>query len=335
MSTTVVYIGNFRPEHSTENHVKQALERIGCTVHPLQEDALASFGTGGAYREGWRDVADIARGVGADFVLWTHTHDYASGDRLEGECFGMIDDLRAAGIPSVSYHLDRWWGLEREHQARTEPFFRTDLVVTADGCPQALWYDAGINHVWMPPGVSAVECARGSARRGDMKDVGFVGSWQHYGHAEVWPWRFQVVNGTRLRYGARMRIWPRGGQAVRGAELRDVYASLRVVLGDSCLAGGWSHYWSDRVPETLGRGGFLVHPDVDGLDDWFSCELPWRFPVGDLGAVWHTIDRALGLSDAERLRLTDEAMQHVREAHTYDVRMRDLIALVENGAARG
>lgn len=327
--STVVYIGNFRPEHSTENHVARALRNLGAKVITLQEDALVRpVPHGETY---WREVASIAQADAADFVLWTHTHDYACGD-VERESFGMIEDCREVGIPTVSFHLDRWWGLERASQIDTEPFFRTDLVVTADG--GAPWQELDVNHVWMPPGISLGECGRGTWRRADAKDVGFVGSWQHYGHAEVWPWRFQVVNGTRLRYGARMRIWPRGGESVRGERLRDVYASVKVLLGDSCLAGGATHYWSDRVPETLGRGGFLVHPDVEGLRDWFSCELPWTFPVGDLAAVWHCIDQALGLSDDDRRRLTDEAMNHVREAHTYEVRMRDLIALVNEGAAR-
>jgi hypothetical protein len=42
-------------------------------------------------------------------------------------------------------------------------------------------------------------------------------------------------------------------------------ASAKVVVGDSCF-GGRPNYVSDRYYETRGRGGFLLHPWVEGVD---------------------------------------------------------------------
>lgn len=329
---TVLYIGNFGPEHSTENHVAQACRELGLDVVCVQENGVALPHRPDVATVPWEAVAHATLSLDAPIVLWTHTHDYAAGAD-EDRCWAMIDACHDIGVRTVSFHLDRWWGLEREHQV-TEPFFHTDLVCTADGGHDAEWRANGTNHVWMPPAVAASEAQLGTARSRHAKDVGFVGSWQQYGHAEVWPWRFEVVNAARLRYGSRFRCWPRGGEAVRGRELADVYASVKVLLGDSCLAPArdgspMTRYWSDRIPETLGRGGFLLHPEVVGLRDWFECELPWTFPIGDTSLVHATIDRALGLSDAERRLLQRQAHEHVLDRHTYAHRMLDVIALAE------
>lgn len=313
----VVYIGNFRPQFSTENEVAHALRVLGHDVIEVQEDECP-----------WLDLGLMAKLNDAAFILWTHTHDYASGD-TEALCFEMIADAQQNGIPTVSYHLDKWWGLERQWQAISEPFFRTDLVVTADGGHADEWAAHDINHVWLPPAVSERWCHRGEAQSRYRKDVVFVGNWQAYGHADVWPWRHELVTWLQRNYGSRFRSYPRNGVTIRGDELCDVYASAKVVVGDSCLANGATRYWSDRVPETLGRGGFLIHPYVDGLDEWYGGELPWTFNVGDFASLRSVIDEALLLPEGVRLNYTEMAMQHAREHHTYTVRMRQVIEMVE------
>lgn len=319
----IAYIGNFRVPFSTESHVAQALEELGHHVVRHDEEHVD-----------WRWVPHHAAASGTGMVLWTHTHGYAP-EAKHDDCQAMLDGLAAHGIPSVAFHLDRWWGLEREHQVH-EPFFRCDLVVTADGGHDAGWARLGVNHVWMPPAVVASEVGRGTFQSRYAKDVGFVGSWQHYGHHAVWPWRFEVVSAVARRYGSRFRAWPRAGEPLRGQALNDVYASVKVLLGDSCLAGGATRYISDRVPETLGRGGFLLHPRVEGVTDgthYTEGEHIACYDVGDIDEVCQQIDRYVR-DDDERERITTQAIEHVRERHTYTVRMRDVIALVE-GLRRG
>jgi hypothetical protein len=320
----VHYIGNFAVDYSTESHVALSLEALGHDVVKHQEQDVD-----------WRWVPAHADG---DFVLWTHTHGFADESKHEQQDV-MLDGLRARGIPTVAYHLDRWAGLEREHQL-AEPYFQCDLVCTADGGHQELFEQLGINHVWMPPAVVHTETVRGHAQSRYVKDVGFVGTWMKYGHRDVWPWRFDLVAHLSKRYRSRFRSWPRGNRPIRGSELNDLYASVRVIVGDSCLAGSVERYWSDRVPETLGRGGFLLHPDVVGLDEQFPMQrevntsrimsaLPWRFDVGDLDAVDNMIEAALSLSDDDRNALIDEAVSFVAAHHTYKARMERVVELVK------
>ena len=252
----VVQIGNHGPPHSTETHLRRALEQIGHTVYPVQESAT-----------GYRRATQLATGRRADLVLWTWTYGLGPSTAY-GEQRLMIDRLRKAGIPIVSYHLDRWHGLEREPMIETAPFFRTDLVCTADG--GAPWESAGVVHEWFPPAVLGSECLPGTPRDEYRSPLAFVGSWRPGYHVE-WQHRPDLIRFLRDRYGDRCSFWPRPGEhAVRGSDLRDLYASVDLVVGDSCLvpySDGTpvSRYCSDRIPETLGRGGALLHPYVPGV----------------------------------------------------------------------
>jgi hypothetical protein len=324
MSTTdeprerlIAYIGNFGVDYSTESHVALSLEAIpGVRVLRIPEKELD-----------WKWVPAHAQGMGVDFVLWTHTHGFAP-EELHEDCQYYVNTMAEMGIPTVGYHLDRWWGLEREHQVY-EPFFTQSIVCTADGGHQVDWEGIGVNHIWMPPAVVHTEVGRGTPRSQYQKELGFLGSWMQYGHLAAWPWRYDMVVMTNKRFGAKFRAWPRSGQPIRGREINDLYASVRVMIGDSCLAGNATHYWSDRVPETLGRGGLLVHPWVDGIEEQFPIEQPIYYTAGDRATFMAAVEQALALTDEERDFRIDQAIELVRERHTYLVRMRRLLELVD------
>src|SRR5580765_1189660 len=242
---TVAYVGNFKPDHSTENHVREALVSLGLDVVPFQEDDTAAWDSLGG--------AEKIRDLDPEFALWTHTYGLAPEHG-----FNFTKHLREFGVPTVGYHLDRWVGLEREGALDTEPFFRCDLVVTADGGHPEVWQRRGIAHVWMPPGVSERETElAGTVRQEYEYDVVFVGHWQNY-HADDWPYRRILVEKLLERFPGRFRPFC---CHYRGQELVDLYTSAKVVVGASCLAGNATHYWSYPIPETLGRGGFLIHPE--------------------------------------------------------------------------
>jgi hypothetical protein len=299
------YIGNFGAPHSTENHVARALECNDVEVVRIQEGQAE-----------WLDIPNVT----CDFLLWTTTYDYANRHTYEAQ----RTMLQRRDVPIVGYHLDRWWGLDREHRIQTSPFFQVDLLCTADGGHQKEWAEAGIDHHWFPPAVSTAECAPGEFREDLASDIAFVGSWESY-HVE-WTHRMQLVKWLRRNYGDRCRFWPPKGQpSVRGGQLRDIYASTKVNVGDSCLAGNVSHYWSDRIPETLGRGGVLVHPYVEGMEPLFNCErdlVCWD--LGDFDELRDRIDTLLD-DEAERLFRSEEGRRRVLTQHTYEVRMSQLL----------
>ena len=315
------FLGNFDPPHSTENHMKQAWERQGHSVIPLQENT----------REAW----DWLMGsVDVDLVLWTRTGwDWpeATGWSWEEACGRQTDALEHLAelhIPSVGFHLDRWWGLNRAGQVYDEPFFQCDLVCTADGGHDAEWESAGVNHAWLPPGVSLAECEREPQPNREFRrtPVVWVGSWQHY-HEEWVGYRHQLINQIRRRYRRQVGLWPRRGQSLRGQPLTDLYNEAKVVVGDSCLAGDATRYWSDRISETLGRGGFLIHPEVGGLELHYTAgEHLVTYPLGDWNTLLSKIDYYLAHED-ERNEIRMAGKDHVMRHHTYEKRVDEIIDL--------
>lgn len=273
----------------------------------------------------WRDLATELQGEGFDFVLWTHTHGL-SPEAAHDEIWHF---LRRAPVPVVSYHLDRWWGLEREHQVR-EPFFATDIVITADGGHEAEWAKNGTNHLWMPPAVLGEEAQIGERRADFVSDIAFVGSWQGGYHKE-WAHREKLIRHLERRWARRCRFWPKRGQhAVRGRDLQDLYASVDVVVGDSCLAGGATSYVSDRVPETIGRGGFLLHPAVVGITDgthYTAGEHLDTYEAYDFAMLDELIVKYLD-NETERRMIATQGRSHVLQEHTYEVRARQIVEAV-------
>ena len=220
-----------------------------------------------------------------------------------------------------------------EHQLDEEPFWRTDLVFTADGGNGAVFAAKGINHVWLPPAVFHHEALiHGSMQRKWRCDLAFMGS-HPYPHPEWRPYRDEMIQSLRRRFGGRFRVWPRG-QAIRGQDLNDFYASVKVMVGDSCLVpnadGPCTRYWSDRVPETIGRGGFLIHPWVEGFEDegFVDGETIVTYPLGDFAALRERVDYYLRHDD-ERRDIVTAGRQLVLERHTYLRRMVEVGAAVD------
>ena len=213
---------------------------------------------------------------------------------------------------------------------RTVPYFRlVDFFCSADGGHEPEFASVNINHRWYPPGVSEFECGQGAVRNEFKAPLGFVGNWDGSYHQE-WRHRFDLVSHLK---GKGCRFWPEPGKhAVRGPDLKDLYASVDVVVGDACLVGARGHYWSDRVPETLGRGGVLVHPRVEGMEPHFTPgEHLEVWDIGDWAALDSLIDELL--NDPERRqKLSEAGMNHVRKHHTYTVRMQQVMKMLEEEA---
>lgn len=308
------YIGNFVPEHSTENHVAQAIERQGYTLKRIQEQSI----------EQWDDL--IASVKDYDIILWTRTASLAEKVGQQRQWW-LLKAAQDAGVPTVGYHLDRWWGLGRESSVWTEPFFRCSVSITADGGHQESFSRIGVNHVWLSPAVSLSETDLGRRRNNYDSPLAFVGSWQAGYHPE-WQHRPELVNWLTRKYRNQIRFWPQLGQpAVRGSELQDLYASAHVIIGDSCLAGGATHYWSDRIPETVGRGGFLIHPYVEGIEECYTPgEHMLTWPIGEWGTLKGLIDNALAQPEM-RKQVAEAGRAHVIENHTYDVRVGQILKI--------
>lgn len=308
----VTYIGNFRPAHSTENHLAATLTDLGATVVVVQQDEADAH---------WPRVTNEA--LSSDLVLYTRTHswgDLPRGDRLWEAC-------AEAGVRTASVHLDLFIGITREEDVvRRDPLFTTGTVFTPDGDHDEEWRGYGVNHEYLRAGVLRDE-ARPGVRSPHYEgfDVAFVGSSFRY-HQE-WQYRQRLLAFLEAEYGDRFLLVPRRGEpAVRGQALNDLYATVPVIVGDSlCLNRERATYWSDRPYETVGRGGFLVMPHVDALaEEFYYADALVTYPWDDFPALRRTVDRHVEMfRDAPEMRdaMTGASSAWVRDHASYTNRV--------------
>lgn len=326
----ILYIGNFTQKHCTEVHLAATLRDLGHEVIEHQE------GTEGT-------IPNDALNSKPDMVLWTRTwRGYVTNEFLEY--------CKSINLKTVSYHLDLYVGLKREDGLDDDPFWRTDFVFTPDGDPKsAKVFDIkGINHFYIPPGVYKPECTYGTPRDQFKYDVIFVGGGRTY-HPEDWPYRMKLLNWLEKTYGDRYKKYgfPEG-PTIRNEELNDLYASAKVVVGDS-LCKGFTHenYWSDRVFETTGRGGFIIHPYIKGLEDAFklggtttksgarfNTEQLWSmdtelivYDFDDFEGLRRRIDYFIANDDVREI-IRKKGHERTRRDHTYHQRMIEMLKTV-------
>lgn len=304
---SVLFCGNFRPSWSTETYVANSFFDIGKQVVRLQEDEVSSD-----------DCIELAGRYDPELFLYTRTWGLKDG---QNAAFRVWEAMRRKGIPTATLSLDLYWGLNREQMIHDDPMFRTDVVFTADGGRQDDFKAAGINHVWLPPAVYGRDCFRGVERPEYKCDVAFVGSYQNY-HAEH-PFRKQLVDTLKKVYGDRFKHWG-DRRNIRGWELNEIYASAKIIIGDSINR---PHYFSDRLPETVGRGGFILFPRVEGLDE---CYEEGKHFIGyepcNMVYLIDKIDEWICKThDADREQIKNDGMKWVEQRHTYAERAKSIL----------
>src|SRR5271166_5542978 len=138
-----VMLGNFGVDHSSETHHANTLNQLGHDVARLQETQATA------------DDVTMAC-VGADLFVWIHTH----GWDTPGDMTMTLDQLSVAGVPTMSYHLDRWLGLARQAEIGTDAVFDVDHWFTVDRM-QADWLNQHTNTtaLYLPAGVYGAECS--------------------------------------------------------------------------------------------------------------------------------------------------------------------------------
>lgn len=309
----VSFYGNFGVDFSSESHHAKSLEALGHTVTRLQEPRVS---------------ADEIAAQDCDVFCWIHTH----GDTWETPGIaGALAALRARGIPCITYHLDLFCAIpERWKRYQNHPYLTgLDHWFTVDRL-MADWLDENTDtrgH-WMPPGVLAEECYISNQKSPHANDLVFVGA---RGYHRAWTHRQQLLDHLELKYGGRFTR--AGGDAptgtVRGDALNRLYANSKIAVGDTYCAGyDYPDYWSDRVPETLGRGGFLLMPRVPGIEKQFTDGehlALWEF--GDFDDLDAKIAYYLEHED-EREKIRRAGHEHVKATATYKHRWHSILDTV-------
>lgn len=308
----IIYVGNFTQPHCTEVHIAKTLENMGHIVTRVQESP--------DYRN---SLVDICKGH--DLFLFTRT--WSNLVTID-----HINQLEKLNIPTVSYHLDLYVGLQRGAGLDTDPFWKTKYVFTPDGDPASQKYfeDRNINHYYMKPAVFKDECIK-LPRNNDESlsgDIIFVGGGLEYAHKE-WPYRKKLVQWLMTTYPKEYKKFGHPQRTVRDMDLNQLYSNSKIVIGDSvCLNFNHSYYWSDRVYETIGRGGFIIHPYIKGLDEEFTDgENIVFYEYDNFNQLKSKIDFYLN-NDKEREKIRDNGFEFVKENATYNNRLSQMLNTV-------
>src|SRR5271166_6034457 len=314
----IVMLGNFGVDHSSETHHANTLNQLGHDVARLQETQATAD-----------DVALAC--VGADLFIWVMTH----GWQTPGD---MAQTLHELAIPSMSYHLDRWLGLARQAEIGTDAVFSVDHWFTVDRL-QADWLNQHTSTTahYLPAGVYGAECYMAERPdeylRGSFFELGadviFVGS---RGYHPEYSYRPKLIDWLKDTYGPRFRHYGGDGLGtIRGHQLNQLYANTKVVVGDSLtLDGDDGSYWSDRVYETIGRGGMLIHPYLEGLatlagdQQFIDTQHIVYYTHGDFDELKFLIDWYLD-NDTEREQIRKTGHEHVKTHHTYTQRWQSIL----------
>lgn len=300
------FIGNFRVPYTTENDRKWSFEKLGHEVVPIQENDPEAV------------LALTNLAYTFDVLFYSHTHGWEIPGLKE-----MFQKFKESGLPTVSVHLDRWAGLARESDIGKEATWFTEYMFMADFSPEAqeLYKKLDVKAYYLKAGVVERDCYIASPDPVRFPhEIIFVGS---KGYHPEYPFRPQLIDFLQKEYGDRFGHYGNDGIGVmRGHDLNTLYATAKIAVGDSCF-GGRPNYVSDRYYETRGRGGFLLHPLIEGVD-WSGIG---GYKSGNLEDLKEEIDMWLK-NEFARENYRRAGFEWVKNRETYTQRSEEMLEII-------
>jgi hypothetical protein len=301
---------------NTENHIALTLERLGHTVRFIQESEIPPGSLPGT-------------AAGSDLFLWTRT--WPGKVTLED-----LAKIEAAGIPTASFHLDKYAGIKRDGGLASDVFWRTQYVFSPEGSRQSatVFAQHGINQRYLAAGVFEDECYIAEPVERFKHDLVFIGGGVTYAHPEWNDYRRQLVTFLATTYGSRYRKFGHPEPTIRGRELNELCSSAKIVVGDSlCKDFMDSWYFSDRIFEQTGRGAFTIAPYIPGITDYFrDREEVVLYAYGNWTQLKNLIDYYLA-HDEEREAIRRAGHERTKRDHTYRSRLTQMLDVLRSEGA--
>lgn len=302
-----ILYGNFSVPYCSEVHHAKSLEALGHKVTRLQETEITT-----------EEVLNHA--YYSDGLIWIHSHGFINRGNMSMK--QVLEKLKERGVPTIAYHLDLYMGLERWKEYENSDYFKVSHFFTVD-YNMAEWLNAhtSTHGHYLPAGVFHEEVYSIPAKK--EYDVVFVGS---RGYHREWPYRPLLIDWLKQTYGNRFFHFGNDGiRMVRGRELNEVYAKSKVVVGDALCPGyDYPYYMSDRIFETIGRGGFIIHPYIHGIYDLFTHSDVVTYRYTDFEGLKNQIDKYLQ-NDIVRETIRRTGQMRVLNEHTYMHRWKKII----------
>lgn len=247
---------------------------------------------------------------------------YGNDYKINGSFEIVLNKCRQLKIPVVAWLTNIFFGLMgREHQLKVNPIFKADIVFSTDGGHQKEFKELGINHFILRQGIHEPEAHFGTPQADVNAEIGFIGSV----YKGFWNYRKQLLNFLNATYGNRFKHFGQDGR-IRHEKLNNLIASLKIVIGDSFKS---DYYWSNRLYEMLGRGAFLIFPNIKGIEKEFTPYehfIPYEF--GDFKGIKEIIDYYLDKPE-ERKKIATAGLEHCRKYHTYEIRVKEMLKVLK------
>lgn len=318
----ILYVGNFADRDSPLGYcpnawwIAQTFRKLGHDVTCMNESAVDA-----------NDVLMATAEQTFDFILCEegrlrddHQHDEKTGETVIRGFFNKV--MEHAGVPIVPWLTNIFHSvMRREIELKVNPIFKSQIVFSTDGGHDERWKEMGINHRLLRQGIYEPEAYIGKKSYPTKAEIAFVGGV----YEEIWPYRKQLIDELTKTYKDRfLHVGQRG--EVRHDQLNNLCATVKIVVGDSVYS---PNYWSNRVYEIIGRGGFLIMPMIDGLEKEFTPYkhfVPYTF--GDFEGLKEKINYFLR-ADEERERIRLAGFEYCKANYTYTHRVKDMLSILE------
>lgn len=310
----IVLLGNVELPYSSESYYVNTLRDMGHNVVTLHETKATG-----------EEVLETA--LKSDLFIWIHGHsDETPGMPMEV----VLKTLTQEGVKTITWHHDLFFGLGRQNlitdaavYAHIQHFFTTDRLM-------ADWVNKNskVKAYYLPSAVYDKE-AKMLDKKNNVPEVSFVGN---KGYHPEWDYRPKLIEWLDRTYGDRFGWYSGEEESLglkRGWDMNQLFADTKVVVGDTlCLNFDYPYYWSDRLWETLGRGGFLIMPYVKGMEKYVRDGVHLRFyDFGNFKQLKYLIDYYL-THDKERDRIRKRGHEHVKKNHTYVHRWKEILGVI-------
>lgn len=291
----IMYFGKFQTSYSTEKYVTKSLKQIGHDVLTVPIFKYSKYEV----------LIQMIEQNKPDVLLFTKT---------ELPCFYyLIRWAKSEGIKTVTWNWDVYRTLRNTIPVH---FCVSDHYIHTDGSNQAYWKHRcdGKVHV-LRQGIFLPEAIM--IDNPDERKIPLA----FYGSIDSYQKRFELIIKLSQVFELHVK------NQVRNHRLNMEFSNTKLILGDSYPL---PNYWSNRVYETLGRGGLLLHPKTEGLDkEFIPGEHFIEYERNNLPELIELIKYWLDPKrKEERDRIRKAGYEYCVQNHTYNHRVSELIKII-------
>lgn len=307
----IAFIGKFNEIHHEEGKAL-SLERLGNTVYRFDE---TTFNTNNLLNN-----TNSLLSISPDVVIFTKLRIPNSME--------FIRTMKSNNILTVSWFPDycnvgQWENTSfKMNDLRNCPIANSDLVLIPDNTNTTKWKALGVNQRCVRQAIYDECCYKGIKTKHFDADILFVGSINN----GLYKYRIKLIDFLKTTYGNKFIHYGMSNDMhLRGNDLNNAIASVKIIIGDSVYA---PEYWSNRIYETIGRGGFCIHSSTSGLDKEYEVGKHFDiYTTNDLNNLKEKIDYYLKEDDL-RNTISNAGMEYTKQNHTLLNRSKQVIDII-------